>query len=139
MRLGGQSQVTLAGVCSDPPLRPEHAGNQGRIWRHPGGMSQVGMRIQRFNQQSYLGPSTSDCENYFEPHPAPEKMVSLLKQDGVWHQQAWKEQRPDIEASRRRGICRACFLLPDPKLLLASFCRAQPHSSSSKALSNPHP
>lgn len=62
------------------------------------------MRIQRFNQQSYLGPSKSDCENYFEPHPAPE-MVTLLKQDGVWHQQAGNEQRPDIEASRRRGIC----------------------------------
>ena len=40
-------------------------------------MSPVRIRIQRFNQQSYLGPSESNCENYFELHPVPEMLGSL--------------------------------------------------------------
>lgn len=40
-------------------------------------MSQVRVRTQRFNQQSYLGPSESHCENYFELHPVLE-MLGLL-------------------------------------------------------------
>lgn len=40
---------------------------------------QVRIRIQRFNQQSYLGPSKSNCENYFELHPVPEAMGLLSK------------------------------------------------------------
>lgn len=40
-------------------------------------MSPVRIRIQRFNQQSYLGPSGSNCENYFELHPVPEILGSL--------------------------------------------------------------
>ena len=35
------------------------------------------MRIQRFNQQSYLGAGESNCENYFELHPVPEMLGSL--------------------------------------------------------------
>lgn len=42
-------------------------------------MLQVWIRIQRFNQQSYLGPSESNCENYFELHPVPEMLGSLSK------------------------------------------------------------
>lgn len=42
-------------------------------------MSQVRMRIQRFSQQSYLGPSESNCEDYFELHPVPETLSSLSK------------------------------------------------------------
>lgn len=42
-------------------------------------MSQVRVRTQRFNQQSYLGPSESHCENYFELHPALEMLGLLSK------------------------------------------------------------
>lgn len=42
-------------------------------------MSQVRMRIRRFNQQSYLGPSESHCEDYFELLPVPETSSSLSK------------------------------------------------------------
>lgn len=42
-------------------------------------MSQVRIRSQRFNQQSYLGPSESNCESYFELYPIPEMLGSLSK------------------------------------------------------------
>lgn len=58
-------------------LRPELAGKQCWVWHHQEGMSQVRIRIQRFNQQSYLGPSESNCEDYFELHPVPETLGSL--------------------------------------------------------------
>lgn len=47
-------------------------------------MSPVWIRIQRFNQQSYLGPSESNWENYFELHLVPETL-GFTKQDGIWH------------------------------------------------------
>lgn len=129
-------QVTLADRCvlrSTPQARAcwEPVKDSAPPRRNAPG----GMRIQRFNQQSYLGPSKSGGENYLAPHPAPE-MVSLLKQDGIWHQQAGKEQRPDIEASRKRS----CRTHPPPsrRLLLTSFCRAQPQSTGSLG-TNRHP
>lgn len=60
-------------------LRPELAGKHERIWHHQGGMAQVRVRIQRFSQQSYLGPCESNCENYFELHPVPEMLGLLSK------------------------------------------------------------
>lgn len=42
-------------------------------------MAQVRMRSQRFNQQSYLGPSESNWESYFERYPIPEMLGSLSK------------------------------------------------------------
>lgn len=42
-------------------------------------MSQVWIKIQRFYQQSYLGPTESNCETSFELHPGPEMLGSLSK------------------------------------------------------------
>ena len=88
-------------------------------------MSQVRVRTPRFNQQSYLGPSEPNCENYFELHPVLE-MLGLLSK--MVFGTSNLEKRKDLP-SKPPGL-EEFPELRSPRQATSGFCGAWSQNSS---------
>lgn len=89
-------------------------------------MSQLQGRTQRFDQQSYSGPSEPNCENYFGLHPVLE-MLSLLSK--MVFGTSSLEKREDVPSKPPPGL-EEFPELRSPRQATGRFREARPQNSS---------